>query len=47
MRLTKKKLSERTRIRFMEKEIKRRARYSLALLGMGFVRNGAGRFINI
>jgi hypothetical protein len=31
----------------MQQEIKSRANYSLALLGMAFVRNGSGRFLNL
>ncbi len=30
-----------------EQEIRSRADYSLAVLGMAFVRNGSGRFLNI
>jgi hypothetical protein len=31
----------------MQQEIKSRANYSLALLGMAFVKNGSGRFLNL
>ena len=31
----------------MVKAIRSRADYSLAILGMAFVRNGSGRFLNI
>jgi len=31
----------------MQQEIKSRADYSLALLGMAFVRHGSGRFVNL
>ncbi len=31
----------------MQSYIRRRANYSLAVLGDGFVRNGSGRFMNI
>ena len=31
----------------MEEEIRSRADYSMALLGMAFVRNGSGSFLNI
>ena len=41
------KKDERHRIRRMTREIQSRANYSLALLGMGFVRNGSGKFLNI
>jgi hypothetical protein len=41
------KTTEKAAIRKMEKNIRRRANYSLAVLGMGFVRNGSGQFLNI
>ena len=31
----------------MQEAIRARANYSLAVLGMAFVRNGSGRFLNI
>ncbi len=31
----------------MQREIRNRAKYSLAVLGKAFVRNGSGRFLNI
>jgi len=31
----------------MQEEIRGRARYSLAILGMGFVYHGNGRFLNL
>jgi hypothetical protein len=31
----------------LKNTIKSRANYSLAILGMAFVRNGSGRFLNI
>lgn len=31
----------------LQQTIQNRAHYSLAILGMGFVRNGSGRFLNI
>jgi hypothetical protein len=41
------KKTENNDIRVMEKDIRDRTNYSLALLGMAFVRNGSGRFLNI
>lgn len=38
---------ERDRIQLMQQAIESRASYSLAVLGMAFVRNGSGRFLNI
>lgn len=31
----------------LQQTIQNRTHYSLAILGMGFVRNGSGRFLNI
>jgi len=31
----------------LQRAVQDRAYYSLAILGMGFVRNGSGRFLNI
>ncbi len=31
----------------LQEKIKKRANYSLAILGMAFVRNGSGRFLNV
>ena len=41
------KTTEKAAIREMEQNIRSRANYSLAVLGMGFVRNGSGQFLNI
>lgn len=45
--MRRKKTNERAAIRLMEKTIRSRANYSLAVLGMAFVRNGSGLFLNI
>ena len=47
MKIRNQKKSEATRSREMEEEIRSRAALSLAILGMAFVRNGSGRFLNI
>ncbi len=47
MKIRNQKKSEATRSREMEEEIRSRANMSLAILGMAFVRNGSGRFLNI
>lgn len=51
---TTQKMEERIRVNNRQKEleelqqtIQNRTHYSLAILGMGFVRNGSGRFLNI
>lgn len=31
----------------LQQTIRNRAKFSLAVLGMGFVRNGSGRFLNL
>jgi hypothetical protein len=41
------KTTEKAAIRRMEQNIRSRANYSLAVLGMSFVRNGSGQFLNI
>lgn len=47
--MLKKKRGSRTTHQRVDEEtmIRRRANYSLAVLGMAFVRNGSGRFLNI
>jgi hypothetical protein len=46
--MTKKRLDETTqRLRKMERAIVSSADFSLAVFGMGFVRNGSGQFLNI
>jgi len=44
---TKNHLAERQRLNNMVAEIESKANYSLAVLGMAFVRNGSGKFMDI
>lgn len=39
--------NRKTKTQLMEEEIRRRADYSLVVLGMAFMRNGSGKFLNI
>lgn len=43
----KKKIKERAKDIKMQREIRSRADYSLAILGMMFVHRGSGKFLNI
>ena len=46
-KISKSKLREQARIRKMTEEIRAGVNYSLATLGMAFVRRGSGQFLNV
>jgi len=47
MKITARKKAKAARIRKIGDQIRRRADWSSAILGMGFVRHGSGQFLNL